>query len=52
MIHAITGAPVEERIWGTAAIVAHCVLNGVEVHRVHDVGAMRQVCDVAAAIRG
>jgi len=52
MIHAITGAPVEERIWGTAAIVAHCVFNGIEVHRVHDVGAMRQVCDVAAAIRG
>jgi len=52
MIGAITGTPAEERIWGTAAITAHCVLKGVEIHRVHDVGAMRQVCDVAAAIRG
>ncbi|MCE5251699.1 dihydropteroate synthase [bacterium] len=52
MIQAVTGAPVGERIWGTAAIVAHCVCSGVEVHRVHDVGAMRQVCDVAAAVRG
>jgi dihydropteroate synthase len=52
MIGKITGAPVEDRLWGTAAIVAHCVIKGVEIHRVHDVGSMRQVCDVAAAIRG
>ena len=51
MIGAVTGAPAEERIWGTAAITACCVLGNVEIHRVHDVGAMRQVCDVAAAIR-
>lgn len=51
MIGAITGTPAEERIWGTAAITACCVLENVEIHRVHDVGAMRQVCDVAAAIR-
>ncbi len=51
MIGAITGAPAKERIWGTAAITAICVLWNVEIHRVHDVGAMRQVCDVAAAIR-
>ena len=52
MIGKITGAPVEDRLWGTAAITAHCVLSGVEIHRVHDVASMRQVCDVAAAIRG
>lgn len=52
MIGKITGATVDRRIWGTAAIVAHCVLKGVEIHRVHDVKAMRQVCDVAAAIKG
>lgn len=52
MIGKITGAPVEDRLWGTAAIIAHCVINGVEIHRVHDVDSMRQVCDVAAAIRG
>ena len=52
MIGMITGAPVEERIWGTAAITSHCVINGIAIHRVHDVKAMRQVCDVSAAIRG
>ena len=52
MIGMITGAPVEERIWGTAAITAHCVMKGVAIHRVHDVKAMSQVCKVAAAIRG
>ncbi|MBN1290667.1 MAG: dihydropteroate synthase [Candidatus Latescibacteria bacterium] len=52
LIGAVTGAPVEERLWGTAAITAHCVVQGVEIHRVHDIKAIRQVCDVAAAIRG
>ena len=52
MIGKITGAPLEDRLWGTAAITAHCVLSGVEIHRVHDVASMRQICDVAAAIRG
>ncbi len=52
MIGKITSAPVEDRLWGTAAIIAHCVIKSVEIHRVHDVGSMRQVCDVAAAIRG
>ena len=51
MIGTITGSPVEERMWGTAAVVAFCVGQGVDIHRVHDVGAMRQVCDVAAALQ-
>ena len=51
MIGNITGVPVEDRAWGTAAIISYCVNNGVEIHRVHDVKAMRQVCDVANAIR-
>lgn len=51
MIGMITGAPVEERAWGTAAIVAYSVLHGVQIHRVHDVREMRQVCDVAHALR-
>ena len=51
MIGTVTGAPVSGRVFGTAAIVAHCVLNGVAIHRVHDVRAMREVCDMAAAIR-
>ena len=52
MIGMITGVPVEDRIWGTAAITAHCVMNNVEIHRVHDVNYMRQVADVTTAIRG
>jgi dihydropteroate synthase len=52
MIGKITGASIEERIWGTAAIVAHCVTQGVLIHRVHDVRAMKQVCEVSYAIKG
>jgi len=47
----ITGAPVEERLPGTIAAVAACVLAGVEVIRVHDMSAARQAAQVAAAIR-
>lgn len=52
MIEKITGAPVSERDWGTAAVTACCVVNGVRIHRVHEVKGMRQVCDVAYAIGG
>ncbi len=52
MIGMITGAPVEERDWGTAAIAAWCAASGVELLRVHNVKAMRQVCAVAEAVRG
>ena len=41
----------KDRIWGTAAAVACCVLRGADVLRVHDVAEMRQVAAVAAAIR-
>ena len=51
MIGRITGAPVDDRLWGTAAITAHCTMKGVAIHRVHDVREMRRVCDVAQAIR-
>ena len=51
MIGMITGSPVEDRAWGTAAIVAHGVLHGVHIHRVHDVREMRQVCHVAYTLR-
>lgn len=40
-----------ERVWGTAAAVTATVLAGASVVRVHDVAAMRQVVDVAWAIR-
>jgi dihydropteroate synthase len=50
-IGAVTGAPAGERLPGTLAAVAACVLAGVEWLRVHDVAAARQAARVAAAIR-
>jgi dihydropteroate synthase len=47
----VTGAGVGERLPGTLAAVAACVLAGVEFVRVHDVGPARQAALVAAAIR-
>jgi len=41
----------QERIFGTAAVVALCVAAGVSVVRVHDVAAMVDVVKVARAIR-
>jgi len=40
-----------ERFIGTAAAVAACVLGGSHIVRVHDVAAMRQVCDILDAVR-
>lgn len=47
----VTGLPVDQRIFGTAAAVALCAYNGAHIVRVHDVREMRQVVDVADAIR-
>lgn len=47
----LTGAPAAERLPGTLAAVAACVLAGVEFLRVHDVAAARQAARVASAIR-
>jgi len=47
----LTGAPPGERVFGTAASVAAAVLNGAHVLRVHDVREMREVVQVAHAIR-
>jgi dihydropteroate synthase len=46
----LTGQPVQERDWGTAAVVALAVEQGVQILRVHDVAAMRDVVQVASAI--
>jgi len=40
-----------DRLYGTLAAVAACVLAGAECVRVHDVAAARQVADLCAAIR-
>lgn len=39
------------RIWGTAAVLAHCVAAGVAVLRVHDGKPMVQVVRMAQALR-
>lgn len=43
-------APPEERIWGTAATVVACILNGAHIVRVHDVDEMVQVARVADCV--
>ncbi len=50
-VGAVLDLPPEERLEGTAAAVSAAVLAGAHVMRVHDVGAMRRVAAVAAAIR-
>ena len=47
----LTGRPVEDRRFGTAAAVTACVLAGARIVRVHDVAEMRDVVRVADAIR-
>ncbi len=37
----------KDRAWGTAAVCCHAIAQGVEMVRVHDVGAMVQVCRMA-----
>jgi dihydropteroate synthase len=47
------GAPIDDRIFGTAASVALSIANGTDIVRVHDVREMKQVALVAdAVVRG
>lgn len=48
---ALTGRPVGERVFATAATVAHAVAAGVALVRVHDVAPMVDVVKVAQALR-
>ncbi|MDP6526221.1 MAG: dihydropteroate synthase [Kiritimatiellia bacterium] len=47
----ITGREVDERLAGSIAALAYCVLNGVDIMRVHDVRESRDAIEVLAAIR-
>lgn len=47
---ALGGATAKERIWGTAATVAECILGGAHIVRVHDVAEMAQVARVTDLI--
>ncbi|MBN1543582.1 dihydropteroate synthase [candidate division KSB1 bacterium] len=44
--------PVEERLEGTLAAVAACLINGASIVRVHDVGAVKRAAVIADAISG
>jgi dihydropteroate synthase len=47
----VTGEPIEDRTYGTAATVAWGAAHGVAVVRVHDVGPMARVVAMTRAIR-
>lgn len=48
----VTGREAKDRMFGTAACVAACVKGGVQILRVHDAGAMRDVVLMTEAIKG
>lgn len=48
----LDGAPSEERLCGTLAVTAHCVMNNVDIVRVHDVKENLHVIKMIEAIRG
>ncbi|MGH7883299.1 MAG: dihydropteroate synthase, partial [Candidatus Dormibacteraceae bacterium] len=45
------GQEMRQRSWGTAAVVAICIVRGAQIIRVHDVPEMMAVAQVAAALR-
>ena len=50
MIGRTLDLPADQRLEGTAAVVALCIANGADVARVHDVQAMVRVCRMTDAI--
>lgn len=50
-IGAVLDLPIEQRRFGTAAVVAAATWLGADLIRVHDVGAMRQVVRLTAVLR-
>jgi dihydropteroate synthase len=48
----VLNLPPEERLEGTAAVVAYAVFKGVQFIRVHDVNEMKRVVTIAEAISG
>ncbi|MEA3369623.1 MAG: dihydropteroate synthase [Candidatus Ratteibacteria bacterium] len=51
VIEKILNLPLEERLEGTAALVACSILNGVQIIRVHDVKEMVRAARMAEAIK-
>ncbi len=50
-VGALTGKPVEERLWGSVGAAAAAVLMGAHIVRVHDVAETRDALAVADAIK-
>ena len=50
MIGRTLNLPVDQRVEGTAAVVALCIANGADIARVHDVQEMVRVCRMTDAI--
>lgn len=50
MIGRTLDLPADQRVEGTAAVVALCIANGADVVRVHDVQAMVRVCRMTDTI--
>lgn len=48
----VTGREAKDRVFGTAACVAACVREGIQILRLHEVGAMRDVVLMTEAIKG
>lgn len=46
----VLGLPVEDRLEGTAATVALAIAGGADIVRIHDVGPLRRVAQMADAI--
>jgi len=46
----VLGRESDERVYGTAAVVAVALVNGASIFRVHDVKEMRDVADMARAL--
>jgi len=46
----VTGRPVDQRVFGTAATLALCIANGAHIVRVHDVAAAVDVARMTDAI--
>jgi len=50
-VGAVQGTGVDDRLEGTLAACAWCATHGVDVVRVHDVGAVRRTVEMIAAIK-
>jgi dihydropteroate synthase len=48
--HALGGVPEDQRLWGTAATVTASILAGAHFVRVHDVGEMAQITNIADSL--